>query len=91
MARKAKVRVPRMKSDEDVETFLDQDLADLDFSQFKPMRFEFETKTARVNMRLPQRQLDAIKKEARKRGLPYQRFIRELIDRGLCDLKTRAH
>jgi predicted DNA binding CopG/RHH family protein len=84
MARK----VPRMKTDEEVEAFLDQDLSDLDFSQFKPMRFEFENKAARVNMRLPKGQLEAVKSEARKRGIPYQRFIRELIDRGLQDLSS---
>ena len=78
--------VPRMTSDEEVEAFLDQDLSALDFSQFKPIRFELAGKDARVNMRLPQGQLDAVKAEAKKRGVPYQRLIRELIDRGLDSL-----
>lgn len=47
-------KVPRMKTDEEVEAFLEQDLSDLDFSQFKPVSFEFKNKTARVNMRMPQ-------------------------------------
>lgn len=79
--------VPRMKTDAEVEAFLDQDLSGLDFAQFKPVRFELAGKDARVNMRLPQGQLDAVKSEARKRGIPYQRLIRELIDRGLETLR----
>jgi len=41
-----KRKVPRLKSDAAVEAFLDQDLSNLDFSQFRPTRFEFEKKTA---------------------------------------------
>lgn len=81
-------KVPRMKTDEELEAFLDQDLSDLDFSQFRPAGFEFDQKDARVNMRLPRRQLDAVKREAVRRGVPYQRFIRELIDRGLKTLDS---
>ncbi len=35
--------VPKMTTDEEVEAFLDQDLSDLDFSQFKRVHFEFAT------------------------------------------------
>jgi predicted DNA binding CopG/RHH family protein len=77
-----------MTTDEEAEAFLEQDLSDLDFSQFKPYRFEFENKTARVNMRLPEGQLAVLKAEARKRGIPYQRFMRELLERGLQNLKA---
>lgn len=79
--------VPKMTTDAEVEAFLDQDLSGLDFSQFKPVRFELAGKDARVNMRLPQGQLDTVKAEAKKRGIPYQRLIRELIDRGLQTLR----
>ena len=83
-----KRKVPVMTTDEEAEAFLEQDLSDLDFSQFKPYQFEFENKTARVNMRLPEGQLAVLKAEARKRGIPYQRFMRELLERGLQDLKA---
>jgi predicted DNA binding CopG/RHH family protein len=75
-----KKTVPNLTSDEDAEAFLDQDLSDLDFSQFKPQRFEFEPKSARVNMRLPEPLLDAVKRRAAARGIPYQRFIREALE-----------
>ena len=48
-----KRKVPRMTTDEEAEAFLEQDLSDLDFSQFKPVKFEFQAKAARLNMRLP--------------------------------------
>ncbi|HEY0282520.1 MAG TPA: CopG family antitoxin [Rhizomicrobium sp.] len=79
-----KKRVPKLKSDKDAEAFLDQDLSELDFSQFKPARFEFEKKTARVNMRLPQPLLDAVKKRATSRKIPYQRFIREALEQAVA-------
>ena len=83
-----KRKVPQMKSDREVESFIEQDLSDLDFSQFKPYRFEFENKDARVNMRLPKRQLDAVKAEAKRRGVPYQRLMRELLQTGLETLTS---
>jgi predicted DNA binding CopG/RHH family protein len=75
-----KKKVPKLKTDAAAEAFLARDLSNLDFSQFKPMRFEFDKKTARVNMRLPQRLLDAVKKRARSRKIPYQRLIREALE-----------
>ena len=83
-----KRKVPQMRTDKEVESFIEQDLSDLDFSQFKPYRFEFENKDARVNMRLPKRQLDAVKAEAKRRGVPYQRRMREGVQTGLEGLKS---
>ncbi|MFN9928646.1 MAG: CopG family antitoxin [Phenylobacterium sp.] len=73
-------RVPTMTSDAEAEAFLEQDLSDLDFTQFRPARFEFGPKDARVNMRLPQPLLEAVKTRAASRGVPYQRFIREALE-----------
>ncbi len=75
--------VPKLKTDEEAEAFLAEDLSDLDFAQFVPVRFEFERKEARVNMRLPQSLLDAVKARADARGIPYQRFIRETLERAV--------
>ncbi len=82
-----KRKVPKLTSDNQAEVFLEQDLSDLDFSQFKPVQFEFEKKTARVNMRLPQPLLDAVKKRASARHIPYQRFIREALERAVGSRK----
>jgi predicted DNA binding CopG/RHH family protein len=75
-----KRKVPKLTTDEEAEAFLEQDLSDLDFSQFKPVRFEFARKDARVNMRLPEPLLEAVKERAKARGIPYQRFIREALE-----------
>ncbi len=56
---------------------------DLDFSQFKIARFEFEKKSAQINMRVPQPLLEAVKARAKARGIPYTRFIRETLEQVL--------
>lgn len=80
---KAKLKkMPVLMTDEEAERFVDTaDLSEYDLSGFKPMRFEFEPKAARVNMRLPQPLLDAVKEQAKRRGIPYQRFICEALER----------
>ena len=60
--------VPRMTTDAEAEAFLDQDLSDLDFDQFKPAPFEFAKKSARVSMRLPEGLLAAVKAEASRKS-----------------------
>lgn len=77
--------VPVLTSDEAAEEFLAQDLSSLDFSQFKPMRFETLPKSARVTMRLPEPLIEALKLQAKARGIPYQRLIREALERALQD------
>jgi predicted DNA binding CopG/RHH family protein len=72
-----------MTTDEEAEAFLDQDLSDLDYAAFKPLTWESEPKTARVNMRLPAPLMEAVKARAAERGIPYQRLIREAIERAV--------
>ena len=76
-------RVPRLKTDAEAEAFLARDLSGLDFSQFKPARFEFQAKDAQINMRLPSKLLNAVKATAKRSGMPYQRFIRETLERAV--------
>ncbi|AWN53489.1 CopG family antitoxin [Methylobacterium sp. 17Sr1-1] len=73
-------KIPDFHTDAEAETFLDQDLSGLDFSQFKPVQFEFSPKTERVNMRLPKELLDAVKASASREGMPYQRFIPRVLE-----------
>ena len=80
-----KRKVPEFRSDEEAAAFLEQDLSDLDFAQFKPAHFEFEKKTAQVNMRLPHSLLDAVKRRSALRGIPYTRFIREALEKALAE------
>ena len=64
-----KANVPHMTTDAQAEDFLDQDLSNLDFSQFKPIRFELRGKDARVNMRLPQGLLATLKERAQAQNI----------------------
>jgi len=62
-----------MTADEEAERFLEADLSDLDFSQFKRDHFEFDAKDAQITMRMPRSLLEAVKSQAKARGIPYQR------------------
>lgn len=83
-----KKRVPRLKTDKEAEAFLSQDLSDRDFSQFKPVQFEFEKKEEQINMRVPRSLLAALKARAKARGIPYTRLIRETLERALTTSKS---
>jgi predicted DNA binding CopG/RHH family protein len=76
-------KVPVLRTDEEAEAFLDQDLSDLDFSQFKSVQFEFAAKDERINMRLPSSLLGAVKAKAKEAGMPYQRFIRATLEKAV--------
>ena len=84
-----KKRSPVFASDEEAERFVaEADLSEYDLSQFRPVRFEFEPKTAQLHLRLPQPLLDALKARARQRGIPYTRLVREALERELATGKA---
>jgi predicted DNA binding CopG/RHH family protein len=86
-----KKKIPTFKSDREAEEFVDTaDLSEYDLSGAKPVRFEFEKKEARVNMRLPESPLKAVKKKAHARRIPYQRFIREALEQAVAAKKVRS-
>ena len=79
-----KKKIPTFKGDEEAERFVEiADLSEYDLSGARPVRFEFEKKAARVNMRLPEPLLAAVKDRAKALGIPYQRFIREALERAV--------
>jgi predicted DNA binding CopG/RHH family protein len=82
-----KRKIPKFKTDEEAEAFLEQDLSDLDFSQFKPMRFEFKPKQKSLNLRISEELLDAVRKNAKREGIPYQRYIRQALERAVMERK----
>jgi predicted DNA binding CopG/RHH family protein len=82
-----KKKVPRLKTDRAAEAFLSRDLSAIDFSQFKPVHFEFEKKDEQINMRVPKPLLEAVKARAKARGVPYTRFIRETLERAIASSK----
>lgn len=72
---------PSFATDDEAEAFVaTADLTEYDWSDMTRGHFEFATKDARVNMRLPAALLDAVKDKAAKLGVPYQRFIRQALE-----------
>lgn len=63
------------------------DLTAYDLSGFRPARFEFGPKDARITLRLPAALLEEIRKEATARGMRYQRLVREFLELGLAMAK----
>ncbi len=85
---RVKKKIPALKTDNAAEDFImREDLTAFELSGARAVRFEFEKKAARVNMRLPQQLLDAVKKQAARRGIPYQRFIRAALERAVGVLR----
>ena len=80
-------RVPEFKTDAEAEAFLEQDLSNLDFKQFKPMRFEVVKKEAALHMRLPAVLLDAVRAKAKAKGIPYSRYVRMVLEADLQHAK----
>ena len=76
--------LPNLHTDKEAEAFIEQaDLTEYDISGFTPMHYELQRKTKQVNIRMPDALLEAVKAEAEARHIPYQRFIREAIERAL--------
>ena len=74
-------KLPTLTSDEEAEAFLDSaDLSEYDLSEMKPTKFEYLKKSATLNMRLPESLLAAIKAKADAQGIPYQRYIRQVLE-----------
>jgi predicted DNA binding CopG/RHH family protein len=82
MKKTQKKQFPTFKTDAEAERFVaTADLSEYDFSKFRPVRFEFEKKDGRINMRMPDSLIAAVKTRAARRGIPYQKFIREVLER----------
>ena len=71
---KDKKPLPPMSRDEEAERFVSEaDLSEYDLSSFKPLsRYALvEKKKARPEMRIARTELDALKREAEKRGIAH--------------------
>jgi predicted DNA binding CopG/RHH family protein len=74
-------KFPVLKTDEEAEAFLEQDLTDyISAENFAPYRYEFRPKEKSVNLRISEGLLDAVRDRARREGIPYQRYIRQALE-----------
>lgn len=86
--RKSKKPWPTLPSDEAAEEFTAKaDLSEFDWNAAEPIQHEFARKDARLELRLPETQLDALKTAAKKAGIPHTRLVRQFIERGLEGLR----
>lgn len=77
-----KKRIPTFKTDEEAEKFVDTaDLTQFDLSDARLIRFEFKPKNKTISLRLPEELLQAIQGRAKREGIPYQRLIRQALER----------
>jgi predicted DNA binding CopG/RHH family protein len=86
-----KKKFPVLKTDEEAEAFLEQDLTDYlhagNFKSAQWMRFEFKPKQKSLNLRISEELLDAVRKNAKREGIPYQRYIRQALERAVMERK----
>src|SRR4051812_2528232 len=76
---------PALRSDEEAARFVaEADLTEYDFSTMVPVSFELRRKDRSVSLRLPEALLDVVKRAAARQGIPYQRFIRQAIERAVA-------
>ncbi len=79
-----KKKLPKLRTDKAAEAFVAKsDLTQYDLSKMQMVQFELAPKAARINMRLPTGLLKAVKVRAARRGIPYQRFIRQALERAV--------
>jgi predicted DNA binding CopG/RHH family protein len=83
-----KKKLPTLTSDAEAEAFVaNSDLSEYDLTVMVPVRFELKPKDKSVNLRLPAQLLEAVQTQAKRVGMPYQRFIRMALERALHDPK----
>ena len=76
-----KKHLKKIKTDKEAEELLKKDLSGyLHKDNFIRVTFEFAPKSKSISLRLSEELLNAVKKASRKRGISYQKFIREAVE-----------
>jgi predicted DNA binding CopG/RHH family protein len=74
-------RLPALKNDRDAEAILNRDLSEyISAETLEPFPFEYQPKQTSVNLRISDELLNAVRAAARRRGMPYQRYIRQALE-----------
>jgi predicted DNA binding CopG/RHH family protein len=83
-----KKKIPAFKSDRAAPAFVEKaDLTQYDLSGARLTRFEIKPKNKSINLRLSGELYDAIRKRAARAGIPYQRFIRLMLEQAISGAK----
>jgi predicted DNA binding CopG/RHH family protein len=79
-----KKKIPAFKNDRAAAAFVDKaGLSEYDLSGAKLLRFEIKPKDKSINLRLSGELYDVVRARAARAGLPYQRFIRLMLEQAL--------
>jgi predicted DNA binding CopG/RHH family protein len=83
-----KKKIPTFKSDRAAAAFVDKaDLTQYDLSGARLTRFEIKPKDKSINLRLSGELYNAVRKSAARAGVPYQRFIRLMLEQAVDQSK----
>lgn len=75
-------RLPKMKTDDEAIEFLEKDIGDyLSKDNFSHVSFEFAPKDKNITLRISAPLIQAIQKIAQKKHIPYQKVIRQAIEK----------
>jgi predicted DNA binding CopG/RHH family protein len=78
--------LPKLTSDRAAEAFVAKaDLASFDLSGLQLVRYELKPKNRAISVRLPDELLKAVRRRAKRAGVPYQRFIRMTLEQAVQD------
>jgi predicted DNA binding CopG/RHH family protein len=73
--------IPTFSTDQEAKDFVAaSDLTEYDLSGGQIVRFELRPKDKTINIRLPESLLNAVRRQAEKAGMPYQRYIRIALE-----------
>lgn len=79
-----KKRFPKLKSDRAAEKLLSADLSSLiNQDNFTTTTFEFAPKDCTISLRVSESLLSAVKASSKRRGISYQKFIRQALEDAL--------
>lgn len=66
------------------------DMSDEDFDAHVEALFSARPKTVGVSLRVPLDLLERVKREAARAGIPYQTFIKSMLESGVSRLERRG-
>lgn len=79
-----KKKIPTFKSDREAEEFVAKaDLTKYDLSGAQLVHFELKPKSKSISLRLPEELYEAVRDEADRTGITYQRFIRLALEQAV--------
>ena len=82
-------KIPAFKTDRAAAWFVDKAyLSQYDLSGAQLVRFEIKPKGKSINLRLSDKLDNAVRVQATRAGVPYQRFIRLTLEQAIGSQKT---